>query len=228
MVLRPASKYSVGSRWLSSLARSMIWVAASSPIATATSRSRVSVVRGISQSTDPNMNINKVSKACTASGSLVARIGQAFGLTTIAWSQNLTPQKAAEHGVQAVTKEQLFAQSDVLSIHVALSERTRGLVGAAQLQAMKPTAILVNTSRGPVLDEQALIDTLRDKRITAAAIDVFDIEPLTAAHPLRSLPNALLTGHIAYVNDDLYRTFYQDSVEDVAAFHAGAPIRLMT
>jgi phosphoglycerate dehydrogenase-like enzyme len=161
-------------------------------------------------------------------GSRVARIGQAFGMTTIAWSQNLTPQKAAEHGVQAVTKEQLFAQSDVLSIHVALSERTRGLVRAAELQAMKPTAILVNTSRGPVLDEQALIDTLRDKRITAAAIDVFDIEPLPAAHPLRSLPNTVLTGHIAYVTDDLYRTFYQDSVEDIAAFRAGAPIRVMT
>jgi phosphoglycerate dehydrogenase-like enzyme len=161
-------------------------------------------------------------------GSLVARIGQAFGMRTIAWSQNLTPQKAAEHGVQAVTKDQLFAQSDVLSIHVALSERTRGLVGAAELQAMKPTAILVNTSRGPVLDEQALIDTLRDNRITAAAIDVFDIEPLPAPHPLRSLPNALLTGHIGYVTDDLYRTFYQDSVEDIAAFRAGAPIRVMT
>jgi phosphoglycerate dehydrogenase-like enzyme len=130
--------------------------------------------------------------------------------------------------VQTVSKEQLFAQSDVLFIHVALSERTRGLVGAAQLQAMKPTAILVNTSRGPVLDEQALIDTLRDKRIIAAAIDVFDIEPLPAPHPLRSLPNTLLTGRIAYVTDDLYRTFYQHSVEDIAAFRAGAPIRVMT
>jgi phosphoglycerate dehydrogenase-like enzyme len=148
-------------------------------------------------------------------------------MRTIAWSQNLTAPVACGHGVQAVTKEQLFAQSDVLSIHVALSERTRGLVGAAELQAMKPTAILVNTSRGPVLDEQALIDTLRDKRITAA-IDVFDIEPLPAPHPLRSLPNTVLTGHIAYVTDDLYRTFYQDSVEDIAAFRAGAPIRVMT
>ena len=160
-------------------------------------------------------------------GSLVARIGQAFGMRTIAWSQNLTPQKAAEHDVQAVTKEQLFAQSDVLSIHVALSERTRGLVGAAELESMKPTAILVNTSRGPVLDEDALVDTLREKRISTAAIDVYDIEPLPADHPLRTLPNALLTGHIGYVTDDLYRTFYQDSVEDIAAFQAGAPVRLM-
>jgi phosphoglycerate dehydrogenase-like enzyme len=160
-------------------------------------------------------------------GSSVARIGQAFGMTTIAWSQNLTPQKAAEHDVQAVTKEQLFAQSDVLSIHVALSERTRGLVGAAESQSMKPTAILVNTSRGPILDEAALIDTLREKRISTAAIDVYDVEPLPADHPLRTLPNALLTGHIAYVTDDLYRTFYQDSVEDIAALQAGAPVRLM-
>src|ERR1700694_3809176 len=161
-------------------------------------------------------------------GSLVARIGQAFGMTTIAWSQNLTARHACDHGVRAVTKAQLFAQSDMLSIHVVLSERTRGLVGAAELQAMKPTAILVNTSRGPVLDEHALIDTLRQKRISTAAIDVFDIEPLPAAHPLRSLPNTLLTGHIAYVTDDLYRTFYQDSVEVIAAFRAGAPIRVMT
>jgi phosphoglycerate dehydrogenase-like enzyme len=161
-------------------------------------------------------------------GSSVARIGQAFGMTTIAWSQNLTPQKAAEHGVQAVTREQLLAQSDVLSIHVGLSERTRGLVGAAELQSMKPTAILVNTSRGPILDEDALVDALRENRIGTAAIDVYDIEPLPANHPLRTLPNTLLTGHIAYVTDDLYRIFYQDAVEDIAAFQAGAPIRLMT
>ncbi|MCW2655381.1 MAG: D-isomer specific 2-hydroxyacid dehydrogenase NAD-binding [Mycobacterium sp.] len=160
-------------------------------------------------------------------GSEVARIGQAFGMTTIAWSQNLTPQKAAEHNVQAVTKEQLFAESDVLSIHVALSERTRGLVGAAELQSMKPTAILVNTSRGPILDEGALLDTLRQKRISTAAIDVYNTEPLPADHPLRSLPNALLTGHIGYVTDDLYRTFYEDSVENIAAFRAGTPVRLM-
>jgi phosphoglycerate dehydrogenase-like enzyme len=160
-------------------------------------------------------------------GSEVARIGQAFGMTTIAWSQNLTPQKAAEHNVQAVTKEQLFAESDVLSIHVALSERTRGLVGAAELQSMKPTAILVNTSRGPILDEGALLDTLRQKRISTAAIDVYNTEPLPADHPLRSLPNALLTGHIGYGTDDLYRTFYEDSVENIAAFRAGTPVRLM-
>jgi phosphoglycerate dehydrogenase-like enzyme len=160
-------------------------------------------------------------------GSEVARVGRAFGMNTIAWSQNLTAETAAEHGVRAVTKEQLFTESDVLTIHVVLSGRTRGLVTAAELGAMKTSAILVNTSRGPVVDEVALVDTLRHRRIRAAAIDVFDTEPLPADHQLRSLPNALLTGHIAHVTRDLYRIFYQDAVEDIAAFQAGAPIRLI-
>jgi len=160
-------------------------------------------------------------------GSEVARVGRAFGMNAIAWSQNLTAETAAEHGVRAVTKEQLFAESDVLTIHVVLSERTRGLVTAAELGAMKPSAILVNTSRGPVVDEVALVDTLRRRRIRAAAIDVFDVEPLPTHHELRSLPNALLTGHIGYVTRDMYRTFYQDAVADIAAFQAGAPIRLI-
>ena len=160
-------------------------------------------------------------------GSEVARVGRAFGMNTIAWSQNLTAETAAEHGVRAVTKEQLFAESDVLTIHVVLSGRTRGLVTAAELGAMKTSAILVNTSRGPVVDEVALVDTLLHGRIRAAAIDVFDTEPLPADHQLRSLPNALLTGHIGYVTRDLYKIFYQDAVEDIAAFQAGAPIRLI-
>jgi len=160
-------------------------------------------------------------------GSGVVRVGQAFGMETIAWSQHLTPQAAAEYGVRAVTKEQLFAESDVLSIHVLLSKRTRGLVGAAELRSMKPSAVLVNTSRGPVVDEAALIDVLREGGIRTAALDVYDTEPLPADHQLRSLPNALLTGHVAYVSRDLYEIFYQDSVEDIAAFQAGSPIRLM-
>jgi len=160
-------------------------------------------------------------------GSAVARVGRAFGMSAIAWSQNLTPEKAAEHGVRAVTKEQLFAESDVLSIHVVLSERTRGLVAAADLRSMKPTAVLVNTSRGPVVDEAGLIDVFRAGRIRGAAIDVFDTEPLPADHQLRSLPNALLTGHVGYVTRDLYTIFYRDTVEDIAAFQAGSPIRLM-
>ncbi len=159
-------------------------------------------------------------------GTMVARIGQAFGMDTIAWSQNLTAERAAEHGVRAVTKDQLCAESDVLSIHLRLSERTRGLVGAHELRSMKPTAILVNTSRGPIVDEAALITALTEKTIRGAAIDVYDQEPLPADHPLRSLPNALLTGHIGYVTSEHYRTFYQDAVEDIAAFQAGAPIRL--
>jgi phosphoglycerate dehydrogenase-like enzyme len=160
-------------------------------------------------------------------GSEVARVGQAFGMNTIAWSRNLTLESAAEHGVQGVTKQRLFAESDVLSIHVVLSERTRGLVGAAELAAMKTSAILVNTSRGPIVDEAALVNSLRHHRIRAAAIDVFDVEPLPADHELRSLPNALLTGHIGYVTRDLYTIFYQDAVEDIAAFQAGAPIRVI-
>jgi len=160
-------------------------------------------------------------------GAGVARVGQAFGMSTIAWSQNLTPETAAGHGVRAVTKARLFTESDVLSIHVVLSERTRGLVAAAELRSMKPTAVLVNTSRGPVVDEAALIDVLRAGRIRGAALDVFDTEPLPADHRLRSLPNALLTGHVGYVTRDLYTIFYQDAVEDIAAFQAGFPIRLM-
>jgi phosphoglycerate dehydrogenase-like enzyme len=160
-------------------------------------------------------------------GSAVARVGLALGMTPVAWSQNLTAEKAAEHGVRAVTREQLFAESDVLSIHLVLSERTRGLVGAAELRLMKPSAILVNTSRGPIVAEDALVEVLRERRIRAAAIDVFDTEPISADHPLRSLPNALLTGHVAYVTRELYETFYQDAVEDIAAFHAGTPVRVM-
>lgn len=160
-------------------------------------------------------------------GSQVAQIGRAFGMTPIAWSQNLSAGKAAEHGVRAVSKSQLFAESDVLSVHLVLSQRTRGLVRAADLRSMKPTAILVNTSRGPIIDEDALVETLREGRIHRAAIDVFDTEPLPADHPLRSLPNALLTGHVGYVTRELYETFYRDAVEDIAAFRKGTPIRLM-
>jgi phosphoglycerate dehydrogenase-like enzyme len=160
-------------------------------------------------------------------GSAVARIGQAFGMTTIAWSQNLTPERAAEHGVQAVSKPDLFSQADVLSVHVVLSPRTRGLVGAAELAAMKPDAVLVNTSRGPIVEEQALVEALRRGAIAAAALDVFDVEPLPADHPLRTLPNVVLTPHLGYVTRELYEVFYRDAVEDVHAFLRGAPVRLL-
>ncbi|MBB1153314.1 MULTISPECIES: D-2-hydroxyacid dehydrogenase family protein [Amycolatopsis] len=160
-------------------------------------------------------------------GAEVARIGQAFGMKPIAWSQNLTPERAAEHGVTAVSKEDLFARSDVLSVHLVLSERTRGLVGAAELAAMKPAALLVNTSRGPIVDESALVDALRGKKIAAAALDVYDVEPLPADHPLRTLDNAILTPHIGYVSRETYEIFYGGAVEDIAAFRAGEPINVL-
>jgi phosphoglycerate dehydrogenase-like enzyme len=160
-------------------------------------------------------------------GTKVAKVGQAFGMETIAWSQNLTAEKAAEHGVTAVAKDELFARSDVLSVHLVLSSRSKGLIGAAELAAMKPTALLVNTSRGPIVDDVALVDALRRKQIRAAAVDVFDHEPLATDHPLRDLDNAIVTPHIGYVTRELYETFYTDAVEDIAAFRAGRPIRLM-
>ncbi|WP_020672649.1 D-2-hydroxyacid dehydrogenase family protein [Amycolatopsis nigrescens] len=161
-------------------------------------------------------------------GAKVASIGQAFGMRTIAWSQHLTAEKAAEHGVTAVSKEDLFARSDVLSVHLVLSDRSRGLVGAAELSAMKPSAILVNTSRGPIVDQDALLDALRGERIGRAAIDVYDTEPLPADHPFRELPNVVLTPHIGYVTREVYEVFYGDAVADIAAFQRGEPIRVMT
>ncbi|MTD59260.1 D-2-hydroxyacid dehydrogenase family protein [Amycolatopsis pithecellobii] len=161
-------------------------------------------------------------------GSRVAKVGQAFGMETIAWSQNLTAERAAEHAVTAVSKEELFARSDVLSVHLILSKRTRGLVGAGELALMKPGALLVNTSRGAILDEAALVDALRRKEIGGAALDVFDVEPLPADHPLRTLDNAVLTPHLGYVTRDVYEIFFRDAVEDIAAYQAGQPVRVMS
>jgi len=160
-------------------------------------------------------------------GEQVAAIAHAFGMRVIAWSENLTAERAAEHEVAAVSKEQLFTKADVLSIHMVLSERTRGMVGASELAMMKPASILVNTSRGPIVDEGALVDALRRHVISCAAIDVYEKEPLPAYHPLRSLENALLTPHIGYVSQQLYSVFYQDAVEDIAAFIAGSPLRVI-
>jgi phosphoglycerate dehydrogenase-like enzyme len=151
-------------------------------------------------------------------GAEVARVGAAFGMELIAWSPNMTPERAAEHGATAVSKEDLFARADVLTVHMVLSPKTRGLVGAADLARMKPTALLVNTSRGPLVDEAALLAALRERRIGGAALDVFDSEPLPADHPLRGLDNVLGTPHIGYVADDLYRTFYGDTVAAVRAW----------
>jgi phosphoglycerate dehydrogenase-like enzyme len=160
-------------------------------------------------------------------GSRVAKVGQAFNMETIAWSQTLTAENAAEHGVTAVTKDELFTRSDVVSIHVMLSERSRGLVGAAELAAMKPTALLVNTSRGPIVDEDALVDALLERRIGGAALDVLTVEPLPPRHILRRLDNALITSHIGYVTEGQYEVFCRDAVEDIAAFIAGNPIRVV-
>lgn len=160
-------------------------------------------------------------------GSRVARVGQAFGMHTVAWSQNLSAEKAAEHGVRRVEKAELLATADVLTIHLKLSERTRGLVGADDLALMKPTAWLVNTSRGPIVDEAALIDALRARKIAGAALDVFGIEPLPAGHPFRSLANVVASPHIGYVTDETYRVFYRETVENVRAWIDGRPIRLV-
>ncbi|WP_344856490.1 D-2-hydroxyacid dehydrogenase family protein [Amycolatopsis ultiminotia] len=160
-------------------------------------------------------------------GAESARIGQAFGMKPIAWSRHLTAERAAEHGATLVSREELFAEADVLSIHLVLSERTRGLVGAADLAGMKPTALLVNTSRGPIVAEDALVEALREKKIAAAALDVYDTEPLPSDHPLRTLDNAILTPHIGYVSRESYEIFYRDAVEDIAAFQAGSPIRVV-
>jgi phosphoglycerate dehydrogenase-like enzyme len=148
-------------------------------------------------------------------GSQVARVGRAFGMNLIAWSQNLTTQAAEAAGATLVSKEQLFDQADILTIHLVLSSRTRGLVGAAELARMKPAARLINASRGPIVDEQALIGALKTRRIAGAAVDVFDIEPLPPSHPFRSLDNVLATPHIGYVSQGLYKTFYEDTVSNI-------------
>jgi phosphoglycerate dehydrogenase-like enzyme len=148
-------------------------------------------------------------------GGAVARIGRAFGMEVIAWSQNLTAERAAEAGAALVSKEELFRQADILTIHLVLSSRTRGLVSAKELALMKPTARLVNTSRGPIVIEADLIAVLQSGKIAGAALDVFDQEPLPADHLFRSLPNLLATPHIGYVSRDLYQRFYQDTVDNI-------------
>ncbi|MDH6708915.1 phosphoglycerate dehydrogenase-like enzyme [Kitasatospora sp. MAA19] len=159
-------------------------------------------------------------------GSLVARVGLAFGMDVVAWSRNLTDERAAEVGVRrAATKEELLSGSDFVSIHLALGERTRGLLGPAELALMKPEAYLVNTSRAAIVDQDALLAALTEGRIAGAAVDVFDVEPLPADHPLRTAPRLLATPHLGYVSRDNYRRYYGEAVEDIAAFLAGEPIR---
>jgi phosphoglycerate dehydrogenase-like enzyme len=157
-------------------------------------------------------------------GGAVAQIGNAFGMKVIAWSQNLTTERAAEASATLVTKDELFREADVVSIHLVLSGRTRGLVGAAELALMKPTARLINTSRGPIVVEADLVAALKDKKIAGAAIDVFDQEPLPLDHPLRALPNLLATPHIGYVSRGLYARFYQDTVANICRWLDGQAV----
>lgn len=161
-------------------------------------------------------------------GQVVARYGQTFGMRTIAWSQNLTTGEAAAVGVEHVGKEELFAQADVLSVHLRLSQRTLDLVGAADLALMKPSAFLVNTSRGPIVNEPALITALQERRIAGAALDVFEPEPLPPAHPFRFLPNVLATPHVGYVSENTYRAAFPQIVEAIHAWRSGSPIRTIT
>jgi phosphoglycerate dehydrogenase-like enzyme len=158
-------------------------------------------------------------------GSAVARVGSAFGMNVVAWSENLSAEKAAAAGCQYVEKDALFRRSDVVSIHLVLGERSRGIVGRAELGAMKPNALLINTSRGPLVDEDALVEALTSGAIAGAGLDVFSKEPLPLGHPFRTLPNVLATPHIGYVTAETYHLFYREIVEDIAAFLRGAPIR---
>jgi phosphoglycerate dehydrogenase-like enzyme len=161
-------------------------------------------------------------------GSQVAVLGKAFQMEVIAWSQNLTVERANSLSVQRVDKEELFRRADFLTIHTVLSKRTQGLVGSGDLAAMKPTAYLINTSRGPIVDERALVATLESGKIAGAALDVYDQEPLPADHVLRRLENVVLTPHLGYVTAENYRVFYGDAVENVRGFLAGNPIRVIT
>ncbi|MDB5410291.1 MAG: D-isomer specific 2-hydroxyacid dehydrogenase NAD-binding protein [Rhodospirillales bacterium] len=160
-------------------------------------------------------------------GSQVAKVAKIFGMRVVAWSQNLTAERAAAAGAELVDKATLFAEADVISIHLVLGDRTRGLVGTDELARMKPTAYLVNTSRGPIVEEAALLDALRNRRIAGAGLDVYDIEPLPADHALRQLPNTVLTPHLGYVTEENYRVYFADAVEDIRAFLDGKPVRLV-
>jgi phosphoglycerate dehydrogenase-like enzyme len=161
-------------------------------------------------------------------GLRVATIGRSFGMEVLAWSQHLTAAAADAAGVTRVAKDELFSSSDVVTIHYKLSPRSAGLVGVREIGLMKPTAYLVNTSRGPLVDTDALLAALRAGVIAGAALDVYDEEPLPAGHPLRNAPRTVLTPHIGYVTDDGYRVFYGEAVEDIAAFAAGRPVRVLT
>jgi phosphoglycerate dehydrogenase-like enzyme len=161
-------------------------------------------------------------------GTRTAQVGKAFGMKVIAWSTNLTPEKCKEVGVDYVSKEDLFKQADIVTIHVVLSSRSRGIVGAKEIGLMKPTSYLINTSRGPLVDEAAMLAALRDKKIAGAGLDVFDVEPLPLDHPLRKMDNVVITPHLGYVATQNYRSYLGGVVDDIRAFMDGKPVRVMT
>jgi len=160
-------------------------------------------------------------------GAQVARVGLAFQMNVIAWSENLTAQRCAEIGVTHVGKDALFRESDFITVHLVLSERSRGTVGRHELESMKSSAFLINTSRGPIVDEAALVDALSTGLIAGAGLDVFDIEPLPADHPLRTAANAIVTPHQGYVTRENFEIFFRTAVENVRAWLEGAPINLL-
>jgi D-3-phosphoglycerate dehydrogenase len=160
-------------------------------------------------------------------GTRVAKVAQALGMKVIAWSQNLTPEKAKEAGAELVGKDDLFKRADVVTVHLMLSDRSRGLIGAHELGLMKPTAYIVNTARGPIIDEKALIAALTGKKIAGAGLDVFDVEPLPKDHPFRKLDNVVLTPHLGYVSAENYTVQFREVVEDIRAFIDGKPVRVI-
>jgi phosphoglycerate dehydrogenase-like enzyme len=160
-------------------------------------------------------------------GQRSATVGKAFGMNTIAWSQNLTAEKAEAAGVQLVSNEDLFRKADIVTIHLVLSDRSRGLVGAKELGLMKKTSYLINTSRGPIVDEGSLIAALQAKSIAGAGLDVFDTEPLPLDHPFRKLDNVVITPHLGYVSEQNYRKYFPDIVEDIRAWLKGKPVRVI-
>jgi D-3-phosphoglycerate dehydrogenase len=161
-------------------------------------------------------------------GARTAAIAKAFGMKTLAWSQNLTAEKCREAGVDYATKDELFRRSDFITIHVVLSGRTRGLIGAAELALMKPSAFLINTSRGPIVDEAALISVLRQQKIAGAGLDVFDVEPLPLDHAYRKMDNVVITPHLGYVSEQNYRRYFADAVDDIHGFLDGKPVRVLS
>ena len=160
-------------------------------------------------------------------GSQVAKVGAAFNMEVIAWSQNLDAERAGRAGAKRVERDELLARSDVVTIHLVLSQRTRGLIGGRELARMKPTAFLVNTSRGPIVDEAALAGALKNGTIAGAGIDVYDAEPIAPGHPLLAAPNTVLTPHLGYVTRESYSAYFRGAVEDIAAWRRGAPVRVL-